>query len=88
MKQVLLLLTLLTACGFAHAKTTCTTEPKAKWMKEADFKKKVEGLGYKIEKFETDKTCYEIEGRNKDGQKVDIKFNPVDASVVKEELED
>lgn len=68
----------------AFAKRNCTTEPKTKWMKVEDFKKKVEEeMGYKISKFKTPGTCYEIYGKNKDGKNVEIYFNPVDASIVK-----
>jgi hypothetical protein len=68
----------------AQAKKDCTTEPKSKWMSEADFKKKVETEGYKISKFKQPGTCYEIYGTNKDGKKVEIYFDPVDGSIVKE----
>ena len=64
-----------------------TDQPKDKWMKEVDFKKKVEGIGYKIKKFKQPGSCYEIYGLNKDGKKVEVYFNPVDASVVKEEID-
>lgn len=67
-----------------HAKKDCTDQPKEKWMSEADFKKKVEEMGYKIKKFKQPGTCYEIYGTNKEGKKVEIYFNPVDASIVKE----
>lgn len=85
MKHVILSLAILTAAGAAHAKKNCTEEPKAKWMTEADFKKKVEADGYKISKFKQPGTCYEIYGTNKDGKKVEIYFNPVDGAIVKEE---
>jgi hypothetical protein len=67
----------------AHAKKNCTDEPKDKWMSESDFKKKVEAEGYTIKKFKQPGTCYEIYGTNKEGQKVEIYFNPVDGSIVK-----
>lgn len=51
--------------------------PKEKWMKEADFKAKVEAEGYKIKTFKITKdNCYEIYGFDKDGKKVEIYFNP------------
>lgn len=65
------------------AKKNCTDEPKSKWMSEEDFKAKVESMGYKIKKFKQPGTCYEIYGTDKDGKKVEIYFNPVDASIVK-----
>ncbi|MFM6928358.1 MAG: PepSY domain-containing protein [Bdellovibrio sp.] len=84
MKHLILGLALIGATLPAHAKKDCTNEPKNKWMQEADFKKKVESEGYKISKFKQPGTCYEIYGTNKDGKKVEIYFNPVDGSIVKE----
>lgn len=83
MKTALLLAISLLTTGVAHAKKSCTDEPKEKWMSEVDFKKKVEAEGYKIRKFKQPGTCYEIYGTDKDGKKVEIYFNPVDGSIVK-----
>lgn len=69
--------------GVVHAKKNCTDEPKEKWMSEEAFKKKVEAEGYTIRKFKQPGTCYEIYGKNKEGKKVEIYFNPVDGSIVK-----
>lgn len=88
MKKLLIVTAALLVGPVAFAKKNCTDEPKAKWMSEADFKKKAEAEGYKIRKFKTPGTCYEIYGTNKEGQKVEIYFNPVDGSIVKSEIED
>lgn len=85
MKRKLMIATFIGITGAAHAKKSCTDQPKEKWMSEEAFKKKVEGQGYKIRKFKQPGTCYEIYGTNKDGKNVEIYFNPVDASIVKEE---
>lgn len=85
MKQMVLTIAILLAAGNVFAKKNCTDEPKTKWMSEVDFKKKVEADGYKISKFKQPGSCYEIYGTNKDGKKVEIYFNPVDGSIVKEE---
>lgn len=71
----------------AHAKKNCTDQPQAKWMNEEDFRKRVERLGYTINRFKQPGSCYEIYGLNKGGKKVEVYFNPVDASVVKEEID-
>ena len=87
MKKTLLVMAVLLVGGMAHAKKNCTDQPKDKWMKEEDFKKRVEGEGYKIRKFKQPGSCYEIYGTNKDGKDVEVYFNPVDGSVVKEKAE-
>jgi len=83
MKTLLALALVFSFAGAANAAKTCTDQPKDKWMSEADFKKKVEADGYKIKKFKTPGTCYEIYGTDKDGKKVEIYFNPVDGTPVK-----
>ena len=84
MKRFILLAAIALTSISAHAKKSCTDQPKDKWMKEEDFKKMVEGQGYQIKKFKQPGTCYEIYGLNKEGKKVEIYFNPVDGSIVKE----
>ncbi|MCB0361594.1 MAG: PepSY domain-containing protein [Bdellovibrionales bacterium] len=86
MGRLALILTLLISSGLAHAKKNCTDQPKDKWMKKEDFKKRLEGEGYKIRKFKQPGTCYEIYGTNLEGKNVEIYFNPVDASIVKEKI--
>lgn len=85
MRSLLALALLFSLTGVAHAKKSCTDQPKDKWMSEADFKKKVEAEGYKIRKFKQPGTCYEIYGKDKDGKNVEIYFNPVDGSIVKKQ---
>ncbi len=83
MKKLILTMALLLVGGVAHAKKSCTDQPKDKWMKEEDLKKRLEGEGYKIRKFKQPGTCYEIYGTDKDGKNVEIYFNPVDGAIVK-----
>ncbi len=87
MKHIILITTIALSGLNALAKKNCTELPKDKWMKEDEFKMKVEGQGYKINKFKQPGSCYEIYGINKDGKKVEVYFNPVDATIVKEEID-
>lgn len=87
MKHFILIAAIAMTGLSAFAKKACTDQPKDKWMKEEDFKKKVESLGYKISKFKQPGTCFEIYGTNKEGKKVEVYFNPVDASIIKEEID-
>lgn len=87
MKMLLAVLLTFTFANIAHAKKSCTDQPKEKWMTEADFKKKAEAEGYVIRKFKTPGTCYEIYGKDKEGNNVEVYFNPVDGSVVKKKLD-
>ncbi len=82
MKTALLFTGLMLLSGLAHAQTPeCTTEPREKWMKSDEMKKKAELMGYKIKKFMTLEKCFEITGEL-DGKKVTHHFNPVDGTVV------
>ena len=64
----------------------CTTAPQADWQNQEAFQAQLVAQGYKINEFKvTDGNCYEIYGFNKDENKVEIYFNPVDGSIVKEE---
>ena len=66
----------------AVAGPTCKV-PKETWMKEADFRAKLEAEGYKIKNFKVTKgECYEIYGFDKGGQKVEIYFDPQTGAVV------
>jgi hypothetical protein len=70
----------------ALAGANCKANPKADWMSEADAKAKIQGQGYKIDKFKIDGNCYEIYGSNKDGKKVEIYFDTKSLDVVKAEV--
>jgi hypothetical protein len=64
------------AAASAFAGPTCTV-PQEKWMKEADFKARIEAEGYQIKTFKVSKgKCYEIYGLDRDGRKVEIYFDP------------
>lgn len=72
----------------ASASPECTSAAKEHWMPEATMKQQLEADGYAIHKFKTTRgNCYEIYGRDKGGEKVEIYFNPVDGRVVKEKRE-
>jgi hypothetical protein len=85
MGKLILMAALVMVGAAAEAKKNCTDLPKDKWMSQEDFKKRIEGEGFKIRKFKQPGSCYEIYGTNKEGKNVEIYFNPVDGSIVKEE---
>lgn len=72
----------LAAVGSAVAGPTCNV-PKDQWMKEADFKARLEAQGYQIKTFKVSKgQCYEIYGFDKDQKRVEIYFDPATAAVL------
>lgn len=88
MKKFILFTVLTFSTTFAFAKKDCTNAPKEKWMKIEEFKALVVKKGFSIRKFKQPGNCYEIYGKDKDGKKVEVYFNPVDASISKIEFED
>lgn len=81
----LLMVSILSLSASAFAGPECTKAPKSEWMSESAMKQKIADEGYVVEKFKTTNgNCYEIYGKDKDGKKVEIYFNPIDGSIVKE----
>lgn len=77
----------LTLTSQAWAGPQCTTEPKTKWQDAKVFEAEL-AKTYSIKKFKiTSGNCYEIYGRDQQGKKVEIYFNPVDGKIVKQERE-
>lgn len=83
-KTTALALMLLALTSTAEAKKNCTDAPQNQWMTEAQFRAKVEAMGYTIRKFKQPGTCYEIYGTDKDGRNVEIYFDPTDGRIVKQ----
>ena len=82
MNKLIIAALFATATGAALAGPTCKV-PKDQWMKEADFKAKIEAQGYQIKTFKVSKgECYEIYGYDKAGKKVEIYFDPSTAAVL------
>ncbi|CAM4121225.1 PepSY domain-containing protein [Vreelandella rituensis] len=80
---------LLTASTAALAETHCTDAPRDEWISQADMQERIRDMGYEIKEFKvTDGNCYEIYGWDEQDRRVEIYFNPVDASIVKKEIED
>ena len=66
----------------------CPAAPRDQWMSALDMQKKiVNEYGLSIEKFKIDDNCYEIYGRSPEGR-VEVYFNPVDGSIVKQKSKD
>lgn len=73
----------LTGCG-VESTTQCTTAPESEWQNQTAFQAQLVAQGYKINEFKvTEGSCYEIYGFDKDENKVEVYFNPVDGSIVK-----
>lgn len=68
----------------ASAGADCKPAPRHEWLSEAAMKDQILKAGYKIDKFKISGDCYEIYGKDTDGRKVEIYFDPTDGHIVKE----
>ena len=67
------------------ASPNCTSEPKEKWLSETAIRAKIDSLGYKFKVFKlTAGNCYEVYGRDKAGQRVEVYFHPITGAIVEE----
>ncbi|HJV26221.1 MAG TPA: PepSY domain-containing protein [Aromatoleum sp.] len=83
-RHILLAASTLSLATAAFAGPQCTEAPKSGWLTEEAMKQKIAADGYTVDKFKvTAGNCYEIYGKDKDGQKAEVYFNPVDGSIVK-----
>lgn len=83
-KIAVLFFAISTAATGAFAATECTKEDSSKWMDKVKFQDNLKTEGYTIKVFKVTKgNCYEIYGKNKEGQNVEIYFNPITGEKVK-----
>ena len=69
----------------AFASRECTNEPRNKWMAQNDVKAKLENQGYTVKRVKSDDSCYEVYAQTKDGKRVELYVDPVDAKIIEEE---
>jgi hypothetical protein len=84
---ILALAAVATLPSIALASPSCTSDPKSNWMSEDAMKAKIDVLGYKVKIFQVTGSCYEIYGKNRDGKRAEVYFNPVSGDIVKSEID-
>ncbi len=65
------------------ARDYCTSRPRHEWMNVSEAIAKAERLGYRVTEIERDGSCYEIEGRDARGRKIEADMNPVTGAIVR-----
>lgn len=82
MKKLMITAVLATAAmtSMAHADDRhdrrCGNVQIDKWMSEAQIRDRATSLGIEVREVDIDDGCYEVEGRNKDGRRIEVRFNP------------
>ena len=67
----------------AIAGPKCTDAPRSQWMSEQAMQERITATGYVIDKFKVSGSCYEIYGKDAEGRRVEIYYDPTDGRVVK-----
>lgn len=67
---------------------SCGNLPRDQWMAVDAASAKAAALGYDVRSVEIEHGCYEIEGFDKNGAKVELYLNPVSGEVVKSKKDD
>ena len=70
----------------AFAEANCQAHPKNEQIPQATFEKALKNHGFTIKSFKADGNCYELYGKNKQGNKVEIYFDTKDGHIVKKEI--
>jgi hypothetical protein len=86
MRAIVGLLTMLVS-STALANPQCTNTPVERWISADEMKSKIVEASYKIDVFKITKgNCYEIYGRNKEGKRVEVYFDPTTGKAVRESV--
>lgn len=76
-----------TYVGRDKADEVCTTEPQTAWLPAEEMKLLAVHRGYRIKTFKISKNnCYEIYGFDRQGQIVEVYFNPVTSRLVTQNI--
>lgn len=54
----------------------CGNVPIADWLSEAEIRGRATAMGIDVRDIEIDDGCYEVEGRNRDGRKIELRLHP------------
>lgn len=55
----------------------CTNEPRSQWLSMDVISQKAKDLGYSVTKIKADDGCWEVEGYDKNGARIELDFHPV-----------
>ena len=77
--------TLVAGPAMAHGFDDCTKEAKDKWKPQAEAEAAATVAGYTVTRSRIDGSCYEVYAKDKDGNKFELFYNPVDLQLVKKQ---
>ncbi len=90
MKKTLIALSLVAVlpAGLALADDEDCFAPRDQWQSREAAMQVAEQNGWTVREFEIDDGCYEIEGSDSDGRKIEVKLDPAKLQVVELDYED
>lgn len=87
MRVALVALAAALAVGLPHAasaeQSRCPSVPAEQWIAIDKIVEKAEALGYAVREAKRSKGCWEVEGYDRNGAEIEIRFNPATGDVVK-----
>lgn len=87
MKNIVALVSLVFA-SYALAGPQCAEQKTDQWLSEDEMITKLTDMGFTYDKFKISRgNCYEIYGHNRDGQKVEVYFDPISGDIVELETQ-
>ncbi len=63
----------------------CPDVPRDQWMSEDALRAKLQGMGYEVREIDREDNCYEVEGRDANGMKVEAHVDPVSGAILPDE---
>lgn len=85
MRRILICMPLLLAGAATHAAPPpppCTDAPRTQWLSDEQLLSEVRRMGYKLKRYEQDRQCVEVEGWDRNGQRVALRVDPATARIV------
>lgn len=73
--------------GAALADDACDA-PIADWQPRSAVQQMAESKGWTVQRIKTDDGCYEIKGRNANGDEIEVKVHPATLEILEVETED
>ena len=82
LKKILLTIVTVSASTAAIAGPNCTQYPENERMSATKLQADMEKQGYQIRKFDTENNCYELKGKNPQGERVEMYFDMKTGEIV------
>ncbi|WP_417515091.1 PepSY domain-containing protein [Marinobacter sp.] len=86
-KPIVITLSLLLMSNSALADDDCD-DPVSGWQPRENLRKQLEAKGWTVFRIKVDDGCYEVKGRDPDGNRVEAEYSPATFELMEMERED